>query len=119
MAANATKLHTTLHRIANKWPVDPLRTELSFNNFLRARAATLESNPNAKFGNSDMQAQVKALEGLVENSWLKKYPITDRTLKPASKPEYYEKLRKELEEAPGRSWLQGLVNSWKGYIRMK
>lgn len=45
------------------------------------------------------------------------YPLSDRLMKPLSDPEHYEKIVKELEEAPNRSWFASLVNRWKGMIR--
>ena len=38
-------------------------------------------------------------------------------MRPASNPNYYDGLLKELEEAPKRSWLQSVVNRWKGALR--
>jgi len=40
-------------------------------------------------------------------------------LRPKGNPEYYEKLMKELEAAPERSWLGSKINAWKGWIRMR
>lgn len=40
-------------------------------------------------------------------------------MKPASDPLYYERLVKELDEAPNRSWLQSKIQKWKGAFRFK
>ncbi|KAL8768584.1 MAG: hypothetical protein Q9203_006044 [Teloschistes exilis] len=77
--------------------------------------------------------QVNALYSLLENRYAKqvrrnllnvtmlaeffKYPLSERTMKPLSKPTYYEDFIKELEEAPKRSWLERYIHSWKGFIR--
>ncbi|KAL8832974.1 MAG: hypothetical protein Q9170_004610 [Blastenia crenularia] len=61
--------------------------------------------------------QVNVLYSLLESRYTKKYPLSDRLMKPLSDPEHYQKLVKELEEAPKRSWFGSLVNRWKGMIR--
>ncbi|KAL8951402.1 MAG: hypothetical protein Q9222_002623 [Ikaeria aurantiellina] len=61
--------------------------------------------------------QVNALYSFLEDRYTKKYPLSDRLLKPASNPQHYENLLKEFEEAPRRSWFGRLVNSWKGFVR--
>ncbi|KAL8810924.1 MAG: hypothetical protein Q9223_002016 [Gallowayella weberi] len=61
--------------------------------------------------------QVNALYSFLENRYAKKYPLSDRLLKPLSNPEYYDKLMKEFEEAPKRSVFGRWINSWKGFVR--
>ena len=45
------------------------------------------------------------------------YPLSERMMRPASNPNYYDGLLKELNEAPTRSWFQSMVNRWKGSLR--
>ncbi len=45
------------------------------------------------------------------------YPLSARMLRPASNPDYYDGLLKELKEAPGRSWFGSVVKRWKGALR--
>lgn len=47
----------------------------------------------------------------------KQYPLSDKMMKPASNPKYYDELLKEIDEAPKRSWFQGVLNRWKGFLR--
>ena len=47
----------------------------------------------------------------------KQYPLSDKMMKPASNPRYYDELLKEMDEAPKRSWLQSVLNRWKGFLR--
>jgi cytochrome b pre-mRNA-processing protein 6 len=46
------------------------------------------------------------------------YPLSTRTLQPASNPGYYADLLTELEEAPTRSWFGRFINGWKGFVRL-
>jgi len=39
-------------------------------------------------------------------------------LRPASKPEYYEDLAREMEEAPKRSWWERKMLRIKGLVRL-
>ena len=64
-------------------------------------------------------SQVDALYSLLENKYQKNYPMPESVRRPASSPDYYDGLLKELEEAPSRNWLERTVNSWKGFLRMK
>ena len=54
--------------------------------------------------------------GLIYLVW--QYPLSERILKPASSPRYYDELIKELDEAPNRSWFGRLVKRWKGFVRL-
>jgi len=38
-------------------------------------------------------------------------------LRPASNPEYYEKLMAEIEKIPNKSWLQAKLDKWKMMVR--
>lgn len=89
------------------------------------------------FNQADAMRQLNALGSLLENRYKKmvlfplggvernmvviqrQYPVTERTMRPLGQPDYYEKLLKELDIAPKRTWLQRQLNSWKGWIRMK
>ena len=56
-------------------------------------------------------------EGIALMVRLAQYPLSERMMKPVSKPTYYDDLIKEMDEAPKRSWLGRYINSWKGSIR--
>ncbi|KAF8449690.1 hypothetical protein BGX38DRAFT_546130 [Terfezia claveryi] len=121
MAANTQNARAALLRLSKIWPPDPLRPDLSFSNFLAARAEALSATPQSPpgaFGKSPLDVQVKALAELSAGKFAKKYPLSDKILRPPAMPDYYERLVREMEEAPQRSWLQRMLNSWKGYIRM-
>jgi cytochrome b pre-mRNA-processing protein 6 len=47
------------------------------------------------------------------------YPITGSLMKPASNPNHYTDLVKELEQAPERSLLGRMINKWKGFLRFQ
>jgi cytochrome b pre-mRNA-processing protein 6 len=63
--------------------------------------------------------QINALYGFLENRYMKRYPLSAKTLSPASNPAHYANLMREIEEAPQRSRFQAWVNSWKGWLRWK
>ncbi|KAF2399843.1 hypothetical protein EJ06DRAFT_530633 [Trichodelitschia bisporula] len=102
-------------RIAAQWPKDPLRPTVSFQKLLEARAVATEKLP---VGQEAVELRnVNALYSLLDDRYAKKYPIPPRLLNPTSNPTHYQDLITELEEAPNRTWLQRLVNRWKGVVR--
>ncbi|CUS11405.1 unnamed protein product [Tuber aestivum] len=125
--------------LLSHWPADPLRPNLSFPDTLRRRVEQElgtphppESSPQtptntdakevgvgSKFDEGYEKRQLNALSSLLEDRYKKMYPITDRILMPKSQPDYYKKLLDELDVAPKRSWLEGQLNSWKGWIRLR
>jgi len=63
--------------------------------------------------------QVDALYSFLENKYQKKYPLPESVRRPASQPSYYDALLKELDDAPKRGWMGRMINSWKGFLRMR
>jgi cytochrome b pre-mRNA-processing protein 6 len=62
-------------------------------------------------------SQTNALYSLLENRYMHENPMPAKLRRPASNPEHYDVLVRELEEAPGRSWLGALVKRVKGSLR--
>ncbi|MCJ1429094.1 hypothetical protein MMC29_007007 [Sticta canariensis] len=129
-------------RVLAQWPVDLLRPEVSFQDVMRRRidkrllplssSSATPLQPQDKVRANDALAtpaprqpfdekreleQVYVLYSLLENRYHKKYPLSDRIMKPASNPAYYDNLLREFREAPQRSWFQTLINRWKGFLR--
>lgn len=65
-----------------------------------------------------IKAEMNAIAGLLENRYKVLYPVGEGLMRPRGNPEYYERLRRELEVAPER----GMVGKWagklKGWVRM-
>jgi cytochrome b pre-mRNA-processing protein 6 len=61
--------------------------------------------------------QTNALYSLLENRYATANPMPQILRRPSSNPEHYDILLRELEEAPGRSWLGGFVKRVKGALR--
>ncbi|KAK4695366.1 cytochrome b pre-mRNA-processing protein 6, partial [Lecanoromycetidae sp. Uapishka_2] len=123
-------------RIMNNWPADLLRPEVSFQKTIQKRIDTrlkasttptqdnvvsnqaLASVPTAvPFDEKGELEQVNVLYSFLENRYTKKYPLSERMMKPVSNPEYYVNLMKELNEAPNRSWFNSVIARWKGFLR--
>lgn len=127
-------------RVLTQWPVDLLRPEVSFQEVMRGRIdkrllpssshtpqqpqdkvrandALATPVPSQPFDEKGELEQVNVLYSLLENRYSKKYPLSDRILKPASNPTYYDALLKEFREAPQRSWFQRAINRWNGFLR--
>jgi len=61
---------------------------------------------------------LNALYSLLENRYSSMYPTSPEMLRPQSKPEYYEDLAAEMEEAPKRGWWAQKMLRLKGMIRL-
>jgi len=75
------------------------------------------SAPPAPSSPEDERAKINALFSLLENRYSKRYPLSPDVLKPSSNPEHYDRLMKEIERAPHKSWWQAKLDEWKGKIR--
>jgi len=62
--------------------------------------------------------QADVLYALLEDRYAKEFPLPENLRHPASNPAHYDDLIKEMQEAPTRSWLGGLVKSIKGSFRL-
>ncbi|KAF8536134.1 hypothetical protein BDD12DRAFT_852447 [Trichophaea hybrida] len=137
-------LHRQYVALIHHWPIDPLRPTISFRETLSARvnqyfgthveadatipsqntpaitpASSAEGKPVVKFDANTVQKEIDILGNLLEDRFKKAYPLKENMLRPKSNPEYYEKLLKELDAAPERSWLESKLNFWKGVIRFQ
>lgn len=105
-------------RVLAAWPQDPLRPKCQLQDVLRKRVETADARADTR---ADL-AQVNALMSLVENRYQKKYHLAGGPAglqSPASNPEYYRALLRELDEAPTRSWVQRVKNKLTGMFRVK
>jgi hypothetical protein len=61
--------------------------------------------------------QANALYALLEDRCAKKFPLPQMLRTPASNPTYYDDLITEMQEAPTRSWVGGLIKRVQGSLR--
>jgi cytochrome b pre-mRNA-processing protein 6 len=136
--AHCCKIAKQYTRLLALWPKDALRPAQPFSRAIEHRAspygvkavepsAEAAKVPSAPAPAKDLapaarnpqleQAQVNALFSLLENRYSKKYPLSPAVFKPASSPEYYDRLMAEIEAAPKKTWWQSKVDGWKNKIR--
>ncbi|KAF2011758.1 hypothetical protein BU24DRAFT_426856 [Aaosphaeria arxii CBS 175.79] len=128
-------------RILSLWPKDPLRPAQPFTNAIEHRAVPLgvtplpKPSPSSKDApsssstqtppaaapstlNADAElANINALYSLLGNRYSNLNKLSPGVLKPTSNPEYYDRLMREIERAPTKSWFQAKVDEWKMKIR--
>lgn len=63
--------------------------------------------------------EVNAAYLLHDDVFRNQFRLSDSTLRPASNPDYYVNLQRELKEAPDRSWLSGMVARVKKMVRFQ
>ncbi|KIM60227.1 hypothetical protein SCLCIDRAFT_1216991 [Scleroderma citrinum Foug A] len=102
----ASKASQRLLKIAAAWPTDPFRPNIQLKTFLQS----LASHPNLTPG------AVQAAQGLLDNNIQKNYPLSSKTLQPASMPKHYERLVQGYErsaQGAGRPWWQVFFGIWR------
>ena len=76
----------------------------------------LENRYTKTVGRAWISQGGETVRTMADECWLQ-YPLSERMMRPASNPNYYDSLLKELSEAPTRSWFKSMVNRWKGSLR--
>ncbi|KAH0360735.1 hypothetical protein KCU65_g9196, partial [Aureobasidium melanogenum] len=113
-------------RILSQWPVDRLRPEISFQSVLKKR---LEAAPVATVNETNTARtqppkprnearEVNALYSLLDNRYSSAYPLSNAMMHPASAPDHYTTLVKELDEVPDRTFFQRVASRFRGMIRL-
>ncbi|KAK4446129.1 cytochrome B pre-mRNA-processing protein 6 [Podospora aff. communis PSN243] len=122
-SAGRTAIASRLQRVLELWPKDPLRPNLQLQDVMAKRlAAGSLAPPRAVYSDQSAKAaaelkQLEALEALPGNKFMRRYPLTARTMQPKSNPTYFNDLLAELEEAPSRSWTTKIAKKLKGMFR--
>jgi hypothetical protein len=109
------KLRQKLSSIAASWPTDPFRPNLQLKGFLEALSMHPKLTPqavNAVRSLRDNELQKKVLTRLfplIRMFYLPpwQYPVSQKILRPASKPLYYDRLVEAFEKSAqgiGRPW---------------
>ncbi|KAF8154011.1 hypothetical protein B0H34DRAFT_74334 [Crassisporium funariophilum] len=103
--ASTRQLSQKLGAIAETWTRDPFRANLQLQTFLKSLAAHPRLTPQA----------VEATRALRDNDLQKKYPLSERILRPASSPLHYDRLVEGFEKSAqgiGRPWWKVFFGVW-------
>lgn len=100
-------------RLLARFPQDTLRPEKQFSSILKQRI----EKPPVPY--RDEEKEVNAAYLLLDNAITQQFPLQQKLLRPASNPEHYETLKKELTELPNRTWLQNVVKRLKNMVRFQ
>ncbi|KAK9432906.1 hypothetical protein V1505DRAFT_363876 [Lipomyces doorenjongii] len=84
--------------LIDAWPKDALKRQLDFKALLKDDLAARQNGENE--GLQRLELQIKSMEELLDSKYRKLYPISDKLIKPAGKPDYYSLLTKEIENGP-------------------
>jgi len=118
-------------RILSRWPVDRLRPEIAFQNVLKKRA---EAGPTLQIqeGNTAQVTtetrtrdptqelkEINALYSLLEDKYTRSYSVSQEVMHPASMPNHYTNLARELDELPDRTWFGNFFRRMKNMVRMQ
>ncbi|SCV72563.1 BQ2448_4100 [Microbotryum intermedium] len=118
---SSSTLRTSLHSLARQWPKDPLRPTLQFSDSLQAAidrafpTTTATGTTATELGQKQLLKAREMHDGLTRllaNDALKSYPMSQKTLQPASFPKHYARMQDGIARASrgevvkGRSWLE-------------
>jgi hypothetical protein len=104
-------------RIIQAWPVDRVRPEhVSFQKLMQSRLQKANEALGTPAEQKEMR-QINALYALLDDRFLKEYPLPAKVRHPQSSPTHYDDVVKEMDEAPTRTWVTSLVNRIKGSLR--
>ncbi|KAF9526027.1 hypothetical protein CPB83DRAFT_858534 [Crepidotus variabilis] len=101
----ARPLAQKLTSIAESWVKDPFRPNLQLSTLLNSLAAHSRLTKQA----------VESARALRDNGMMKKYPLTQKMLDPASRPQYYQRLVEGYEKSAqgiARPWWKGFFGIW-------
>jgi cytochrome b pre-mRNA-processing protein 6 len=84
---------------------------------VKSNQATVPAVEPRKWDEQVELDQANALYSLLEDRYATKFPLPEMLRAPASNPTYYEDLIREMQEAPTRSWLGGVMKRIKGSLR--
>jgi len=99
------EMRQKLSSIAATWHVDPFRPNLQLKNFLNALSEHPNLTPQA----------VNAARMLRRGEIQKHYPVSEKLLRPASKPLYYDRLSEAFEKSSQgirRPWWKVVLGKW-------
>ncbi|KAF8556772.1 hypothetical protein OG21DRAFT_1596292 [Imleria badia] len=102
----ASKYAQKLKTIAAAWPTDPFRPNMQLKTFFESLATHPRLTPDA----------VQSARVLLDNDVQHKYPLSKKTLEPASMPRHYQRLMQGYERsAQGirRPWWQVFFGIWR------
>ncbi|TCD60838.1 hypothetical protein EIP91_009416 [Steccherinum ochraceum] len=102
---STTKLSSQLHRIAAQWPADPFRPHIQLKSFMEALADHPRLTADA----------VRAADAIQSNAIQRRYPLSEKLLRPKAMPLHYARLVEGHEKAAqgiGRPWWKIFFNVW-------
>ncbi|PWY88491.1 hypothetical protein BO70DRAFT_377968 [Aspergillus heteromorphus CBS 117.55] len=123
---NPQAIQTRIAHLLKHWPVDNVRpASVSVQTYLQASlsqanaAESQQKQPQQTPPVNISQSSADALSSLLEDRYARRYPLSPRMRHPASNPDYYDNLLREIDEAPSRDWLGRLRKRLAGVFRFK
>lgn len=114
--ANIQKANIAAHytRLLRRWPTDRLRPEeRTFQRLLQNRIQHPAQDTTAA------EKECNAAYLLLDNTFTKRFPLSDKIMKPASDPGYYARVEQEVHELPSRSWMGRMAKKLQGMVRFQ
>ncbi|KAK9476284.1 hypothetical protein V1514DRAFT_337399 [Lipomyces japonicus] len=85
--------------LISHWPQDALKRPIDIIPVLRQQLELRQKGEDK--GLQKLDLQVKLMDELLNNTYKTRYPLTDKLLRPAGKPDYYQALQEEIKQGSG------------------
>ncbi|KAJ5281070.1 hypothetical protein N7478_006442 [Penicillium angulare] len=127
MASSPRTIQSRLSHLVKHWPVDNVRpASVSVQSYLNfALGQKPEVDPKEKKSDAPPPRQpvvsdssASALQALLENRFVTRYPMGKNIRFPASDPDHYDNVVREFEEAPSRDWVGRIRKRLGGLFRL-
>ncbi|KAH8114878.1 hypothetical protein DFH11DRAFT_1688601 [Phellopilus nigrolimitatus] len=102
---SVSKLSKQLKSVAQSWPPDPFRPNMQLHTFLLSLSAHPHLTP----------AAVRTAQALRNNELQKKYPLSEKMLKPTSRPLHYNQIVEGFQKSAlgiARPWWKRFFEIW-------
>lgn len=84
----------------------------------KATEALATPTETPKTNQQNEMRQINALYNLLDDRFVKEYPMPSRVRHPQSRPTHYDDVVKEMGEAPTRTWIASMWNRIRGSLRL-
>ncbi|KAJ2896878.1 hypothetical protein MKZ38_005131 [Zalerion maritima] len=118
MAKPTSEATRILLATISKLPADPLRPNAQLGPALAARLKQQQASSSPP-KEAELRKEAQAINLLVGDRFMRKYPVSDRIWHPPFQPEYFDNIIKDLDEAKSRSWFKHQWIKFRGMIRLQ
>ncbi|KAF7586456.1 hypothetical protein BBP40_008889 [Aspergillus hancockii] len=113
MSKPPTQYIARINHLLKHWPADLVRpSSVSVQSYLQSQLPQTSQDPSKRPQQQSPQSQneplpeasLNALSSLLEDRYVRRYPLSPKIRRPACSPDHYDNVIKEFSEAPSRDF---------------